>query len=583
MSRRWSVAWIRPALLLLSGILLVWWLDPALPGSNVGLLWRNALPVSVFALLLFGLSGRVLLSIWLAATTTWLVFLVNGIKERQMNAPLMPGDWVVHSQLLHNISFFSHYTGKMLPSLLGMVVFCAATWIVWRCERRWARPKPASRILLTLLSLGLLYTAYRGERPFGKIYSDDQLAGYQPWDPISSVQSMGLMAALVRMTQEARIRIPKADEAEIADFAKAHAVDLNERFARKIPAELPDIVVVQSEAFFDPGIMKGINLGDFAPNFERLAASGLTGSLETPTYGGGTIRTEFETLTGYPMLAFPSIVYPYYGLVRKWMPSVPRRLRSFGYSTTLFHPFHADFWNRQEVMPELGFEHSFYESDFGNAARAGFYISDQALYDFVLSHLPQAGASSYSLVITMENHGPWSNDLSGLPHALDGHPLPAGLGASGKQEMTYYLSHLVNGDTALGDFASKLMARKRWTVLLFYGDHLPSLDDAFNDIGFDDGKNYAYQHTRYMLISNRPLAPARLDLSAYDLPGLLFDTLKLPEDGYMAFDGAIRKAAANDSPEQDAHYGQISFNAALMEVRCEKKLGADGKCKKGLL
>jgi phosphoglycerol transferase MdoB-like AlkP superfamily enzyme len=547
--------------------------------------WRNALPLSLLALLLYGLSGRVLMSIWLTAVTARLVFAVNAIKVAQMNAPLMPGDWVVHSQLLHNMDFFSHYTGgSMWLIVLGIVAFCTVTWVVWRCERHWAHPRIAGRILCTLLALGLLYVAFRGERPFGKIYSDDQLAGYQPWDPIASVQKMGLMAALVRMTQEARIRIPKANEAEIANFAQKHAADLAERMGRKIPAELPDIVVVQSEAFFDPGIMKGINLGDFAPNFERLAAGGLTGSLKTPTYGGGTIRTEFETLTGYPMQAFPSIVYPYYGLVRKWMPSVPRRLRRFGYSTTLFHPFRADFWNRQEVMPELGFEHSFYEKDFGQASRAGFYISDQALYDFVLAHLPQPGSvPSYNLVITMENHGPWSSDVQGLPHALDGHPLPQGLGTTGLQQMTYYLSHLVNGDVALGDFGRKLMARKRWTVLLFYGDHLPSLDDAFKDIGFDNGKNYSYQHTRYMLISNRPLKPAQLDLTAYDLPGLLFDTLNLPEDGYMAFDGAIRKAAANDVPEQGAHYGQISFNAALMEVRCEKKLNAEGKCKKGLL
>jgi hypothetical protein len=145
--------------------------------------------------------------------------------------------------------------------------------------------------------------------------------------------------------------------------------------------------------------------------------------------------------------------------------------------------------------------------------------------------------------------------------------------------MTYYLSHLVNGDAALGDFASKLMARPRWTVLLFYGDHLPSLDDAYLQIGFDDGKNYAYQHTRYMLISNRPFKPEQLNLMAYDLPGLLFDALKLPEDGYLAFNGAIRDAAMKDKADQEPHYGQVSFNAALMEVRCEKKLDAEGKCR----
>ena len=573
---------LRLVAVLLSGAALVWWLDPVLFGiPNAGLLWRNALPVSLFALLLYGLSGRVLLSIWMTTATTWLVFAVDAIKERQMNAPLMPGDWVMEDQLLHHMDFFSHYTGNTLAIVLGLIVFLAVTILLWRFERRWARPRLATRVVWIVLAPVLLYLAFRGERPFGMIYSDAELAGYQPWDPIKSDHQTGFMAGLVRMTQEARIRIPKADMGAIAAFAQTHAESLKSRTSRSVPAELPDIVVVQSEAFFDPGIMKGIELGDYAPNFERLAASGITGSLHTPTYGGGTIRTEFETLTGYPMAAFPSILYPYYGLAKKWMPSVPRRLQGFGYSTTLFHPFLADFWNRQEVMPALGFQHSYYANDFSAAAHAGFYVSDRALFDVVLKHLDhEDNTPSYSMIITMENHGPWSLGVPELPHALDGHTLPEGLSKGGTLQMTYYLSHLVNGDAALGDFAQSLMARPRWTVLLFYGDHLPSLDDAFQDVGFDDGRNYAYQNTRYMLISNRPIKSRRRDLAAYELPSLLFDTLELPEDGYMAFDGAIRQA---EERQPGPDYGQMSLNAARMEVRCERKLDMQGKCKKHLL
>lgn len=575
----------RLLLVVIIAVLLLGWLDPVVYDmASFGLWWRNALPVVLLAWLVYALCGRLLLSIFLTTAILSMVFYVNTIKEQQMNMPLMPGDWALKDQLLNNLSFFRHYLSHGAGLWVGVILFLVFMVALWRLERRWARPRWAARLALGLVSLALLYTVFRGERPWEHAYSNDNLVGYASWSPVVSVNRVGLVAGLVRMTQDARVRIPKAAQGEVARFASTHSESLQSRFDRKLPSPLPDIVVVQSEAFFEPGILKGVDAAEFAPNFVRLAATGISGALVTPAYGGGTIRTEFEALTGYPMIAFPSITYPYFGLAASWMPSVPRRLQKFGYSTTLFHPFEASFWNRQQVMPELGFEHSYYQQAFAGAAHAGAYVSDRALFDFVLAHLQEeAAAPSYSLVITMENHGPWDNDPVGVEHVLDGRPLPAGLSAKARKQFVYYASHLVNGDAALGDFVQRLMARPRWTVLLFYGDHLPSLDTTFNELGFDDGKTYADEHTHYMLISNRPLAPHELNISAYELPGLLFDTIGLPTDGYLAFDGAIRQAETQAPASEGPHFGQIFINAARMEVRCEQKLDRNGKCRKPLL
>lgn len=574
----------RFAVVALTGAGLVWWLEPAIAvQATAGVVWRNALPISLLAVLFYAVGGRLLFSIWLTGGMTWLIFTVNALKERNMNVPLTPSDWVLRDQLFHNMAFFSHYTSNGLLVTLGGVLFIAVCWALWRCERRWARPALFTRGVWAFLSVALLYTVFHGDRPWGEVYSDKAMPGFTVWSPVKSVENVGLMAALVRMTQEARVKIPMGDASVVANFSQAHAENLNARTKRPVPSELPDIVVVQSEAFFDPGILKGIEFGEFSPNFERLAAKGITGPLVTPAYGGGTIRTEFEALTGYPMYAFPAVTYPYFGLAQNWMPSVPRRLQQFGYSTTLFHPYHPDFWNRQQVMPALGFQHSYYEAAFAGSPRVGYYVSDRGLFDFFLKHLEhESAAPSYSLLITMENHGLWAHDALELPGVLDGRSLPPGLSAKGTTELTYYLSHLVNGDAALGDFVQHLMARPHWTVVLFYGDHLPSLNEAFRDLGFDNGEMHTEQHTRYMLLSNRPtgFTPANPDvpLNAYELPGLLFDAIGLPEDGYLALDGAIREARRKDLPEQAARYGQVSLNAALLEVRCKAKLSTVGAC-----
>ena len=579
---RWTRTVAKTLVLIAISGLAVWFLDPAFQKvTRLDLLWRNALPCALFALMFYGLLGRFLLSLWLVLVFTKILFVLNAIKVAHMNAPLMPSDWELKDQLLHHLSFFAVYAGGSVLLLAGLAAFVLITWLLVRYERRWSRPHPVTRVVFAVAAVAILFSLFHGDGVWKQAYSDTELTGYWPSDPVVSVSHTGLMAGLVKFTQEARTRVPKPDLQIIAAFAQKHSQEMYDRASRPLPTELPDIVVIQSEAFFDPSIMKQIEPGDFDPNFQRLSSTGISGSMEAPTYGGGTIRTEFETLTGYPMRAFPQIMYPYYGLASKWMPSVPRRLLAFGYSTTLFHPFGRNFWNRQEVMPALGFQQSYYEDSFKNAAHAGVYVSDQALFSTVLAHLakPQANPS-YTMLITMENHGPWSTKAIALPHILDHHALPKGLSPDGAEQLTYYLSHLMNGDLALGDFAARLMARPRWTVLLFYGDHLPSLNTAFEDIGFDNGKSYADQRTRYMLISNRPLQTRKLDLSAYELPGLLFDTIGLPADGYLAFDGAIRQAELGNSTARASFYEQISVNAAREEVRCKEKIRLDGSCRK---
>lgn len=577
----------RLLVIVLASGLLVWLLDPALfMRFAPGLLWRNALPVAMLMALIYGLSGRLLLSIVLTSAIGWVVFKANAIKELNLDTPLLPGDLVLWRQAMNNIGFFAHYTGYRFGFLLLVVLlFVAATIWVLRMERRWQHPRRRSRLAWALVSTALLYTLFHGDGWWWRAYVDEALAGSIGWDPNQSVHQDGLLASLVRMTQAKRVSFPTPDRSLVLRFQRSHASELKALATRKVPTELPDIVVVQSEAFFDPGVLKTVAFGQYAPNFARLAAAGITGSLATPTYGGGTIRTEFETLTGYPMRAFPNILYPYFGLAAHWMPSVPHRLESLDYSTALFHPFKADFWNRDEAMPQLGFQRSYYENDFAGAAHAGSYVSDRALFDFVLAHLrDNGGRPSYTMVITMENHGPWDRD-DALVGLLKGKPLPDGLSTQGRREMTYYLSHLVNGDAALGEFAQRLLARPRWTILLFYGDHLPALGHAFVDLGFNDNGLASSEHTRYMLLSNRPFRPGqplRLDLHAYDLPGLLFDTVGLPEDGYLAVASAIRGQGTQDRLQPDPENDNLQFNAAALEVSCHAKLGMSDACARPL-
>jgi hypothetical protein len=61
---------------------------------------------------------------------------------------------------------------------------------------------------------------------------------------------------------------------------------------------------------------------------------------------------------------------------------------------------------------------------------------------------------------------------------------------------------------------------------------------------------------------------------------LLFDTAGLPEDGYLALASTIRQVWTQDHFQHAAEYGQLQFNAALLEVSCGHKITVTGKCKR---
>lgn len=564
-----------------ASLALVLHLDPAVR-AGPGLVWRNVLPLLLCVWCVYALCGRLLVSTLVSTSLIALLYKVNGLKLRNLNTPLSPADARLEHQVAGNIGFFAHYSGyHAIDLILAPIVLVACGALLWRWERRHFRPNWAARAGLLLLSVVGLYTLLQGSGPWRVLYATDEMSGYQQWNPSYSARSKGFVATFVRMCQDRQDSVPPPDKALVATFANHHAVDIRQRERRQAPQVLPDIIVVQSEAFFDPGVLKNVDFGQYDPHFEQLAATGITGSLTTPTYGGGTIRTEFETITGYPMMAFPAVQYPYFGLANRHMPTVPRRLQAFGYTTTLFHPYAGDFWNRNATMPALGFQRAFYEDAFDGASRAGLFVSDRSLFAAVMNYLDRAGTGpSYIMAITMENHGPWNRDPGDLASFLKATPLPAGLSRDGAYEMTYYTSHLRNGDEALAEFVKSLMARKRWTLLLFYGDHLPALDAAYNDLGFDNNRQAPQQPTRYMLLSNRPFDPdqqRQLDLAAYDLPGLLFDVANLPEDGYLALASTIR-VAAHDSVANGDAYRNVQFNAARLEVSCGRKLDSAGKC-----
>ena len=288
--------------------------------------------------------------------------------------------------------------------------------------------------------------------------------------------------------------------------------------ARLGHAKLPDLVVVQSESFFDarrlyPGVRS-----DLFRHFDALAAQALAhGRLDVPAWGANTMRTEFAVLTGIPEAALGVHRFnPYRRFAQSGPLALPQQLRRLGYRTVCIHPHPAGFFGRDRIFPRLGFDTFIDIADFGGAPRAGPYVADAAVTAKIAEVLGSSTGPTFVFVITMENHGPLHLEQvnPGDVGRLYQTPPPPGW-----EDLTVYLRHLVNADLMLGDLAGLLRAHPRPGLLCWFGDHVPSLPKVYEDLAFTDAR------TDYLIWSAAGDRLPGVDIDAHQLPEVLLATL----------------------------------------------------------
>src|SRR6202012_90607 len=134
-----------------------------------------------------------------------------------------------------------------------------------------------------------------------------------------------------------------------------------------------------------------------------------------------------------------------------------------------------------------------------------------------------AGPPQFLFAISLEAHGPYDVPPKDSA-ARDAMPVPAAIDAKDKVEVQNYLYHMQHADQQLGRLASMLAKRNRPTLLLFYGDHLPGLNEAFQATGFVDGQPALGQAGTWLLVDPRnPGHAQRVDMASWMLPGLLLE------------------------------------------------------------
>lgn len=545
-------------------------IDPYLPSDRPLIVHAtNALLPLIFALFLLSLTGRALVSLFLTAVGLGALRYATLEKTAVLQTQLVYADLRFLAGLLEEpelVLGFVKVTAFTVATALGILAACIFVWWFARRERSlsWI-PRGACFTIATAALFGI-----------GTVKATPSVIRALDWHPYQQTGG-GL-----RVGVAGNILMGRMTAQDIKRLSNSKLIEsfwnepLVQEMAKTLPKQgnslRPDIILIQSESLFEASQL--CSMSD-TPVLQNIAAQKPTGprqsgNLVVPVFGGQTVQSEFEALSGTPISFYNGSSYAYFDVLDQPVNAFPRFLGDLKYKTIAIHPFQRNFWNRGWALPMLGFQ-TFIDGDafFSDDRIPGRrFVSDMALTRSVLAELDASDRPTFVTAITINNHGPFgvyapADDSNlGLPETLSG---------DARRELADYVNRSQEADQAYGYLLEALKRRGRPTIVVIYGDHLPPMPSTYKKLCFKDGKVAWKQRTPFKVWANFSVPEAPETTSAFLMQGWIAKAAGLPLEGQLLANAIAGEIVHNPAiPEADRKRilaGYANIAAAHLETR----------------
>lgn len=308
----------------------------------------------------------------------------------------------------------------------------------------------------------------------------------------------------------------------------------------------PNVIFVQLESHFDITQVKGIKFNkDPLPNFHKYMKGYSSGHLAMPSYGAGTANSEFEVITGMNLDHFGAAEYPYKTILQETTTeSMATLLKSYGYKAHAIHDNSAAFYDRDLVFSQLGFD-TFTTKESMNITKwtENGWAKDYILTGYINDCLNSTKGQDYIYCISVQGHGDYpTTEVIENPEIKVSGIKDEAL----RNKYTYYANQVYQMDHFVGQLVQSLKKRNEKTILVMYGDHLPSLDIEDKDLTY--GNKY---ETSYFIWDNMGLKKKDGTIQAYDLSSEILNKLHI-HTGVMNSYHQTRKGTKNYQKDMKA-------------------------------
>lgn len=320
--------------------------------------------------------------------------------------------------------------------------------------------------------------------------------------------------------------------------------------------QAPNVIMVQLESFIDPNRLEGFTYSENpVPVFTELKENYTSGYLSVPAIGAGTANTEFEVLTGMSLDYFGPGEYPYKTILQQsTCESIAYNLKELGFGTHVIHNNTGTFYDRHLVFPNLGFD-TFTSLEYMNHVEKNplGWAKDTVLTTEILTTLFSTKQRDFIYAISVQPHGKYPSVPLG-----DEQPITVSSTVLSEDELipfSYYVNQVYEEDAFLRSLVQALETCAEPTILVLYGDHLPSISAAEDYMAKGD-----LLQTEYVIWDNIGLEEQDLDLKAYQLSASILKKLGI-QSGFLnsfhqSFAGTPRYQEYLELLEYDMLYGE---------------------------
>ena len=298
--------------------------------------------------------------------------------------------------------------------------------------------------------------------------------------------------------------------------------NMNRSYTSRVEEELPNIIFVQLETYFDPTEIKWIECSeDPIPNQRKMYEEFSSGYLKVPSVGAGTANTEFEVLTGMNMRYFGPGEYPYKTYAKtKLIESAASALQELGYGACALHNNGGNFYSRADVFNHMGFDH-YTSKEFMHirTLTPKGWATDDILLPNILESMDQTEGQDFIFAISVQGHGDYPEE----PMFENPEIKVTGIEDEGRRNAwEYYINEVHEMDKFAGDLVEAIEERGEPTVIVFYGDHLPTMNLVPEDLH----NKYLY-NTNYVIWDNIGLEKIDRNVASYQIMADVFERLDI--------------------------------------------------------
>lgn len=341
--------------------------------------------------------------------------------------------------------------------------------------------------------------------------------------------------------------------------------------------EKPNIILVLLESFLDPSEIKFLEYSeDPIPNFHKLEEKYTTGHLEVPVVGAGTANTEFEVLTGMGMKYFGTGEYPYKTALKSHTcESLAGNLSKLGYGTGVVHNNGGNFYSRANAFSQMGFDY-FISKELMNIREytpTGNWPTDDILLGEVEKIMDATeDAPDFVYTITVQGHGSYPE----YPVIENPKITVSGAETEGKNyAWEYYINQLHEVDRFIGRLIEQLSERDEKTMVVMFGDHLPTMNLKEKDM-----KTGSLFKTKYITWNNFGLEKQDMDTTSYQLMADMTNQLGIHEGTMFRYHQSMKDSVFYlddmEMLQYDILYGnRYSYDGQDLYPASELTMGVD--------